>query len=248
MTAGSPAAPRARASQRREDSWLSAYVRQTRAFGTALLFSVPLLLLYGVGLLLVGGREMNGADFLTGFVLSHLGYSGYLWFQLAVLLVALGTAVALARRKALHVRHFPLLLGESALYALSTGTLILFVMREAHVLGPANANYGVLDALVLSAGAGFYEELVFRLLLLGGVWMLLARGLSLPRWGAGAIAAALTSVVFSLAHYAGPETFQWYTFWYRLLAGLFFSLVFVTRGFAVAAWTHALYDVYVLVF
>ena len=30
------------------------------------------------------------------------------------------------------------------------------------------------------------------------------------------------------------------------LAGVFFALVYQLRGFAVAAWTHALYDVYVL--
>ena len=35
-------------------------------------------------------------------------------------------------------------------------------------------------------------------------------------------------------------------FVYRLLCGLFFALLFQLRGFAVAVYTHALYDIYVL--
>ena len=37
-----------------------------------------------------------------------------------------------------------------------------------------------------------------------------------------------------------------YSFVYRLLAGVFFSALYLTRGFGVTAWTHALYDVFVL--
>ncbi len=33
---------------------------------------------------------------------------------------------------------------------------------------------------------------------------------------------------------------------YRFLAGLYFGALYHWRGFAVAVWTHALYDVFVL--
>jgi hypothetical protein len=45
--------------------------------------------------------------------------------------------------------------------------------------------------------------------------------------------------------YGDPFTAQAFTF--RLVAGLFFSALFVLRGFGIAAWTHALYDVSVLI-
>ena len=38
------------------------------------------------------------------------------------------------------------------------------------------------------------------------------------------------------------------SFLFRLVLGLVLTLIFVTRGFAAAVWTHALYDVWVLVF
>jgi hypothetical protein len=35
------------------------------------------------------------------------------------------------------------------------------------------------------------------------------------------------------------------SFGFRVLAGVFFSLVFLRRGFGIAAGTHALYDILV---
>ena len=50
------------------------------------------------------------------------------------------------------------------------------------------------------------------------------------------------------AQVIGPlgEPFRFMPFVYRTFAGVFFALVYQVRGFAVAAWTHTLYDVYVL--
>ena len=54
--------------------------------------------------------------------------------------------------------------------------------------------------------------------------------------------------VIAIAHYLGPESFTLFTFAYRSLAGLIFAFLFLFRGFAVAVYTHCLYDVYVLTF
>ena len=61
------------------------------------------------------------------------------------------------------------------------------------------------------------------------------------------IAVVVTSVLFSAAHYAGVhgETFDWFSFCFRFLAGAFFAVLFVFRGFGIAAGTHALYDIFV---
>jgi hypothetical protein len=33
---------------------------------------------------------------------------------------------------------------------------------------------------------------------------------------------------------------------FRTIAGLFFSALYLTRGFGITAWTHALYDVFLV--
>jgi hypothetical protein len=95
-------------------------------------------------------------------------------------------------------------------------------------------------------GAGVYEEMLFRLLLLPPVLLLVARLAARPAVGVGS-AVLLTSLLFAAAHYVGPhgEPFEAFSFAFRLSAGAFFALVFVYRGFGVAAGAHALYDIFV---
>ncbi len=97
-------------------------------------------------------------------------------------------------------------------------------------------------------GAGVYEELLFRLMLLPAVaWLLKQFGLSTGQavWAA----VLVTSVCFSLAHHIGPEgeTFDERAFLFRFMAGCFFSVLFAYRGFGIAAGTHAMYDILVSV-
>jgi hypothetical protein len=102
--------------------------------------------------------------------------------------------------------------------------------------------------LMLSLGAGIYEELLFRVVLVG----LIAWGAKkLLGWRpliAGVTATVLGALIFSAFHYIGPfgDRFEVYSFVFRTIAGLFFSGLYLLRGFGITAWTHALYDVFLL--
>ena len=63
-----------------------------------------------------------------------------------------------------------------------------------------------------------------------------------------ALAIAVAAVIFSLSHYIGPlgDPFRLSSFIQRMAAGVFLSLVFLLRGYGIAAWTHALFDLYVI--
>ena len=104
-----------------------------------------------------------------------------------------------------------------------------------------------LASLTAYLGAGVYEELLFRLLL---VPLLIGRvaaaaASSDRQHGRGAV--LLSSLVFAAAHHIPPygETFAWFSFSFRVLAGIFFAVLFVYRGFGIAAGTHAGYDLLV---
>jgi membrane protease YdiL (CAAX protease family) len=70
-------------------------------------------------------------------------------------------------------------------------------------------------------------------------------GGSLRQRNLGAV--VLTSLLFSAAHYLGPQgdRLELFSFVFRFVAGGFFALLFVYRGFGIAAGTHALYDIFV---
>jgi membrane protease YdiL (CAAX protease family) len=98
-------------------------------------------------------------------------------------------------------------------------------------------------------GAGIYEELLFRLILLSlAVWAF--RRCIAVQWLSLGAAILVTSLIFSSAHYVGQygDVFTWFGFLFRFLAGLFFSVLFVYRGFGIAAGAHAAYDILVGLF
>jgi hypothetical protein len=122
--------------------------------------------------------------------------------------------------------------------------------RACSAPSPSGATVPVLDGRAPDAvlGAGLYEELFFRVVLV----TLLAWGARrLLGWRplvAGVFAVALGAFLFSGFHYIGPygDQLQLFSFTYRMIAGLFFSGLYLLRGFGITAWTHALYDVLVL--
>jgi membrane protease YdiL (CAAX protease family) len=220
---------------------------------TSLVLVFPLFLVYQFGVLFTLPM-LNGADFLTVFLFRNLGLStgAYLAYTAAVA-VAFVIAVAMLRRKQ---RFDPKLIVpvfvESAIYALTMGSLIVFVMtRVLHVspqLAGGITGQGLGTRFVMSLGAGVWEETIFRLGIMTGVAVLLERVLGLGRWVAVAVALLASSVLFSAMHHIPPygDPLHLGVFVFRVLAGCFFGLIYWFRGFAIAVYTHAIYDVYVL--
>ena len=60
----------------------------------------------------------------------------------------------------------------------------------------------------------------------------------------------ISSLLFAAAHHVGPygEPYETYCFFFRFVAGVFFSVLFIYRGFGIAAGSHAAYDILVGVF
>lgn len=115
------------------------------------------------------------------------------------------------------------------------------------MLQVANSESRQMALLVVGfLGAGIYEEALFRLGLIPA-FHTVARRLHAPDLLAGTLAVTASSVLFSLAHHAGMpgETFTWFAFIFRWVAGIFFAWVFLIRGFGIAVGTHAAYDVLV---
>jgi membrane protease YdiL (CAAX protease family) len=227
------------------------YLEQTRDLLNSLLLVLPLLFVYEVGLLFTGGKTLNGVDFITIALDRQWGLQGILVFN-AILLVAGGVgAIYLWKERNFTWKVVVGVLAESTVYALLLGTVILLIMDHLPLVSGAGLQtgpeaLGIGSRILLSLGAGVNEELVFRL----GLYTTLAWacGKFTTKGPAVTLAVVISSVLFSLAHYAGPEQFQVFTFVYRALAGALFCLLFHARGFAIAVYTHAIYDIYVLVF
>lgn len=101
-----------------------------------------------------------------------------------------------------------------------------------------------INSLVLSLGAGIYEEFVFRFLLITGIFWILKKTLR-NKFVIYTIAFFLSSLFFSLFHYLElfNEPFQVNSFLFRFTAGSVFAIIFIFRGYGIAAYSHSLYNI-----
>jgi len=234
---------------------LKDYLRRSRSPRYSVVFAAPLLVLYEVLSAALSGSAVagvrNGADVLLKSLFVALGgRDGLIVFGV----VLCGGGVAIVWRdvrksgEGVHAAVLGWMLAESAVYAALFGTAISFLTAillegpRALSVGGAAA-LGLHTQLVVSLGAGIYEELLFRVILVGSL-LWLARRLGLGRAVAGALAVVLSALIFSAFHYVGAlgDNFTVASFTFRAIAGLAFSALYVTRGFGITAWTHALYD------
>jgi hypothetical protein len=238
---------------------MSNYFRLTRTQSYSLLFALPLLLLYEAGAAWLSRTETNslrnGADVLLRTLLAAGGIQGTGAF--AGLLLAIAAMVILFERRRqkvpLRFGYFVGMAMESVVLALLfgavVGTLTQWVLQGAGftlaIQGSPMSALPLRDAVVLSLGAGIYEELAFRVILVGGL-VGIFRASGLQRKRAAVFSAILAALLFSAFHYVGPygDTWALPSFLFRALAGLAFSVLFLVRGFGVTAWTHALYDIF----
>lgn len=232
-------------------SWRKALSKRQAPLDSAIV-AFPLFVIYQLGIL--GSETKNGADLVTHWLiaLSRADFRLYLLF-FAISIGSYLTALwFLSRTSNWNRRTVFLTVIESLLYALSLGAVINVIMTGVASLLPGLSLMGsdksLFEVLVVACGAGVHEELVFRVLGVGGLSYLL--GLKFRRKSAVFWAIAISSVLFSLAHHTGNlgEAFTMQAFVFRSLAGVAFALIYLVRGTGVAIWTHTLYDVYVLGF
>jgi hypothetical protein len=214
---------------------------------TSVVLTTPVFLAYHLGILLIDQR--NGVDWVSGLTFQLLDASVPAYVGVSVgLCVALGLAVFLLRKNG-QVRPQALLpiVAESGLWAVVMLVSVGFAVERfvpAIASGSAIAQLGPFEKLVMAAGAGFHEEVTFRVVLFSGGARLLQYALQMRALPAFAAAATASSLLFALVHHVGPfgESVTLAALSFRTLAGLFLCALYAARGFAVAVYTHALYD------
>lgn len=257
-----------RTSKSKAESSQGDYWEQSVQPLNCLIFIAPLLLLYEVGVVWMGPEAMrNGADvWLRGF-LGGLGLGEYVLLPIATCVLLFG--MHHVTRKPWNWRSDVLsgMVCESfavGLCVLALAQVYCYVAEATpnpdtvaiHNIATESAlettNSSTRVARMLSfLGAGIYEELLFRVVLLTGTFALCCR-VGIDRDTALVFAILSTSLFFSAAHYklfcsVGLE-FTWYSFLFRLLAGTVFSILYWRRGFGIVVGAHAVYDILVATF
>jgi hypothetical protein len=233
---------------------LRQYWRAARTPRYSLSFALPLLAAYEALAFLLSRLDevgvRNGADvLLKRLFLAFGGRGGLALF--GALLVGGGAILVwrdLRRGGGIRFRWLMLMAAEATVYGLTFG-LVAGTLTGLLLAAPPVTGLSLPAQLMISLGAGIYEELLFRVLLVSGLVLLAARVFRWSRPAANGFAILVGALIFSAFHYVGEygEPFALSTFTFRAVAGVLFSGLYVLRGFGITAWTHALYDVFLAI-
>ncbi|OIP40316.1 MAG: hypothetical protein AUK47_08735 [Deltaproteobacteria bacterium CG2_30_63_29] len=234
--------------------FLIRYLQETANLYSSLVLIVPIFFFYQAGvvyqLLTSGSFSINGADYFTHYLLQLC--DGSLFAYIVVVLlgsVALGWFLSrLGRGHRVDLGLCLPLVFECAVYALLFATTIHLIQSFPRLLATPLTLIGsgtVWEKAFQAFGAGFNEELIFRLGILGSL-VVVGRMVSAPKLPSLIFAFLVSSLTFSVFHHLGPysEPFIFDSFMYRTLAGILLATLYWSRGLAVAVYTHALYDLY----
>ena len=233
---------------------MSTYFRSTCHPWASLLFLFPLIAAYEGGVYWLGGEQAdrlrNGADSWLRWQLEVFGVGHVLAAPAVVIgILLLRSCWRWADRPTDPVRVWFGMALESGLFA-------FLLWQFSQNFGPLVDRLGVKVEITLQTGrtaqiltyigAGIYEEVLFRLGLFSAIALVL-RVVLLPRILAIPLAAVAGAVLFSAAHHLVPngEPMNPYVFAFRVIAGLYFTALYVGRGFGVAVGAHAGYDILV---
>jgi hypothetical protein len=231
---------------------VSRYFRCTELPLTSLAFLLPLVILYEVGTRAFTFDPVHQTEqrirafvFLQRFF-QLCGASGRYLPALSVVGVLLAWHIARGDSWKVRLGHLVGMGLECVLIALPLITLSRVAEQYlAHVTlfpGWDRVPRPIPTLMVLSLGAGVYEELVFRLMGFAVLSFLFVDVLSMRKRAAALLVVLVSSVAFSGYHYLEGEAFVWWTFAFRSAAGLYLGIVFICRGFGITAGAHAAYD------
>jgi len=226
------------------------YWNQSRSPYYSFIFLLPLIIIYEFGIVAVQKIDLpavrNGADILLRRLLDSFGIASLYGIGL-ILIICTVIAFVIHRRiwnnSRINGRFLLLMLVESTVL----GLFLFFLIKNQPFLSAGKSNL-VLQQIVLSLGAGIYEEFVFRVVLIMGLSAIFGFIFqwTLPVRSIAAIIGA--SILFSIFHFVGEfgDSPTWYLFIIRFGAGAVLGTIYYLRGYGITACTHSIYNLAVL--
>ena len=176
------------------------------------------------------------------------GVAGSYFPLLAVVAILLAWHLARKDKWTLEPKLYAGMVAESIIWGIPIFIIGLALMRytpAAAATAPMLAKLPFKLQIVLSFGAGIYEELLFRLIAITALNILLIDVFEVPVPAAIPCIIVISAILFSAYHYLGPESFQMSTFLFRIGIGVYLAGIYIYRGFGIAVGAHTVYDIIV---
>ena len=189
----------------------------------------------------------NGADALLRQVLSALGVNGFYWigglFFICFIVIYFIQKYSWEEYE-LNFSYFTIMIFESLFWSY----ILYFAMLNMHVVLMIPNGSIVMQKVTLAIGAGIYEEILFRVILIYILKLIIGSIVNWDNYSKVGLSMIIASAIFSSFHFIGElgDYFSFNLFMVRFLAGIILGLLYLSRGFGITAWTHSIYDLIIL--
>jgi len=226
----------------------NSYARLTHQPMNAMIFVVPLLVLFHVGSAFSRTTLFASRDLAR--ILGVFGATA--WYLPPLLVVSVLGLQHLAQRGRwqFEPRVLIAMVAESILWAIPLFAVNYLCYRLLNSGGMLAAHSGAFQRVLLAVGAGVYEEFLFRLVTIGLLIWALPSILGPKRKDLVVLVALVVSALaFSLYHFSwGSDDpagrFTWGLFIFRATAGMCLGIVYAFRGLGIAVGAHTLWNLY----
>lgn len=232
------------------------YVDRTRQPLQCLVYIAPFLVLYQVGSTLHPWSVGDSAPtHVVAFVLmlkffALFGAVGNFMPLAAVVAILIGWHLARKDKWDFDPKLYLGMLGESIIWAIPVFVISLALIRESPVAAAATHSATGLPwqtEVLLSIGAGIYEELLFRLIAITVMYIIFVDILNMKVGSALPIFILASAGLFAGYHYLGDSVhFSWSYTAFLFAFGVYCAGIFIFRGFGIVVGCHAFYDLIVV--
>ena len=228
------------------------YFIQTRSSFYSFLFTIPLFIIYEIGIIFLSRDDIivvrNGADFLMRAILESFGILGLYGLGAIFLIGFIVTYVFFLKDKNssdIKTEYLFIMVFESVVWAI----LLYILLSKFMVLLMIPIGKAILQQVILAVGAGIYEEFLFRVLLISGLSSIIGFVFLWEEKGSNIAALIIAAAIFSGFHFMGDygDYFTMELFLLRFFAGVILGILYYLRGFGITAYAHSIYDLIVLI-
>ncbi len=228
---------------------LRQYLHSSQTIHYSLILTLPALAIYELGVLILFRDSFfelrNTGEVLLRSLFESIGLRNPLAVSLillAIFLIVMVRGYKIEKKQGIKADYIIYMLLESMFWG-----FLLFMALQMFTRLPLQV-YSFEDKISninLAIGAGIFEELIFRLVIIGAMMVIFTRGLNLVHHWSIILAILLSAIVFAAFHLL-MEPYSFPVFMQRVVGGILLGSLFYQRGYGVSAYTHIIYNILIL--
>ena len=225
------------------------YLNSSKTIHYSLILTLPVLAIYEIGTLFLFRNSFyelrNTGEILLRSLFDTLGLKNPLIVSLILLSVFFGVMIRgynIEKKPGIRANYIIYMLMESMFWSL---VLFFSLQLFTHLSLQIITLEEKISNLNLALGAGIFEELIFRMILISAILVIFEHGFKLKLEQGVPLSILISAIVFAAFHLF-METYSFPVFSQRVFGGVILGGIYYYRGYGISVYAHILYNFLIL--